>query len=164
MADGPKSPTRVIGIDPGLNITGYGIVVCCPDEVKLLEAGVIRMPRNEGENLPERLESLFVELRQSNRGIRPADDVPGGSLQPCELPSNCHPDGACSRGDLPGGATGRNPGAEFFSQAREAVRNGQWQCLQAPGAARGAELFLAASRPLPAGRSRRAGRSTVLRE
>ena len=59
-----KSATRVIGIDPGLNITGYGIVVCCPDEVKLLEAGVIRMPRNHSGNLPERLESLFVELRR----------------------------------------------------------------------------------------------------
>jgi crossover junction endodeoxyribonuclease RuvC len=59
-----RSSIRVIGIDPGLNITGYGIVVCCPDEVKLLEAGVIRMPRNEDGNLPERLESLFVELRR----------------------------------------------------------------------------------------------------
>src|SRR5271157_5364666 len=64
MADAPKPPTRVIGIDPGLNVTGYGIVVCCANEAKLLEAGVIRMPRNHGENLPERLESLFVELRR----------------------------------------------------------------------------------------------------
>jgi crossover junction endodeoxyribonuclease RuvC len=64
MPDAPKSPTRVIGIDPGLNVTGYGIVVCCPDEVKLLEAGVIRMQRNDRGNLPERLESLFLELRR----------------------------------------------------------------------------------------------------
>ena len=64
MADAPKSPTRVIGIDPGLNVTGYGIVVCRANEVELLEAGVIRMPRSHGENLPERLESLFVELRR----------------------------------------------------------------------------------------------------
>jgi len=64
MAVGPKSAIRVIGIDPGLNITGYGIVVCRANEVELLEAGVIRMPRRHGENLAERLESLFVELRQ----------------------------------------------------------------------------------------------------
>ena len=64
MAVAANSAIRVIGIDPGLNTTGYGIVVCCPDEVKLIEAGVIRMPRNEGGNLPERLESLFVELRR----------------------------------------------------------------------------------------------------
>ena len=64
MADAPKSATRVIGIDPGLNVTGYGIVVCRANEVNLLEAGVIRMPRRHGESLPERLESLFVELRR----------------------------------------------------------------------------------------------------
>jgi len=64
MAVVPNSAIRVIGIDPGLNTTGYGLVVCCPDGVKLLEAGVIRMPRNEDGNLPERLESLFVELRR----------------------------------------------------------------------------------------------------
>ena len=64
MAVEPTSAIRVIGIDPGLNVTGYGIVVCCPDGVKLLEAGVIRMPRNQEGNLPRRLESLFVELRR----------------------------------------------------------------------------------------------------
>jgi crossover junction endodeoxyribonuclease RuvC len=64
MADALKCATRVIGIDPGLNVTGYGIIVCRANEVKLLEAGVIRMPRSHGENLPERLESLFVELRR----------------------------------------------------------------------------------------------------
>jgi crossover junction endodeoxyribonuclease RuvC len=64
MEVGPKFATRVIGIDPGLNITGYGIVVCGGNEVELLEAGVIRLPRNQGENLPQRLESLFTELQQ----------------------------------------------------------------------------------------------------
>jgi len=64
MAEAPKSPTRVIGIDPGLNVTGYGIVVCCANEAKLLEAGVIRIPGRHGKSLPERLESLFVELRR----------------------------------------------------------------------------------------------------
>jgi crossover junction endodeoxyribonuclease RuvC len=64
MAFEPKCPIRVIGIDPGLNVTGYGVVVCSADEVKLLEAGVIRVPRNHGESLPQRLESLFVELRR----------------------------------------------------------------------------------------------------
>jgi crossover junction endodeoxyribonuclease RuvC len=64
MAAVAKPATRVIGIDPGLNVTGYGIVVCGADKVKLLEAGVIRVPRNHGESLPQRLESLFVELRR----------------------------------------------------------------------------------------------------
>jgi crossover junction endodeoxyribonuclease RuvC len=71
MAVGPKSATRVIGIDPGLNVTGYGVVVCGANEVKLLEAGVIRMPRRRGEGLPERLESLFVELKRVLEELNP---------------------------------------------------------------------------------------------
>jgi crossover junction endodeoxyribonuclease RuvC len=62
---------RVIGIDPGLNVTGYGIVLCRAGEVKLLEAGVIRLPRSHGANLPERLESLFAELRQVIEEFKP---------------------------------------------------------------------------------------------
>jgi len=71
MAAGPKSAIRVIGIDPGLNITGYGIVICRAHEAKLLEAGVIRIPRSHGGNLPERLESLFVELQQVIEEFKP---------------------------------------------------------------------------------------------
>jgi hypothetical protein len=43
MGEAPKSPTRIIGIDPGLNITGYGIVACAGTEVKLL-AGSADVP------------------------------------------------------------------------------------------------------------------------
>jgi crossover junction endodeoxyribonuclease RuvC len=71
MADALKCATRVIGIDPGLNVTGYGIVVCNANEAKLLEAGVIRMPRSYGESLPERLESLFVDLRRVIEEFKP---------------------------------------------------------------------------------------------
>ena len=56
--------TRVIGIDPGLNLTGYGIVESCGGAVALVEAGVIRLPASRGANLSARLESLFNELRQ----------------------------------------------------------------------------------------------------
>jgi crossover junction endodeoxyribonuclease RuvC len=66
-----KAAVRVIGIDPGLNITGYGIVECRSQGVTLLEAGVIRLPRSQGENLPARLESLFQELRQVMDEFRP---------------------------------------------------------------------------------------------
>jgi len=33
---------RVLGIDPGLNITGYGLVEGSDGEIRLLEAGVVR--------------------------------------------------------------------------------------------------------------------------
>jgi len=71
MASGPKTPTRVIGIDPGLNVTGYSIVDCKANGVRLLEAGVIRLPRSEGHNLPLRLEVLFREIREVMEEFHP---------------------------------------------------------------------------------------------
>ena len=71
MAGTPKEPTRVIGIDPGLNVTGYGVVESHGSEVRLVEAGVIRLPPSRGGNLPARLESLFNELRQVMKEFNP---------------------------------------------------------------------------------------------
>jgi crossover junction endodeoxyribonuclease RuvC len=64
MARASKVSTGIIGVDPGLNVTGYGVVECRASEVKLREAGVIRLPRSRGDNLPARLEALFRELRE----------------------------------------------------------------------------------------------------
>jgi crossover junction endodeoxyribonuclease RuvC len=71
MVKAADRPTRVIGIDPGLNLTGYGVVECRGGRVKLLEAGVIRLPRSRGHNLPARLESLFSEVREVMDEFRP---------------------------------------------------------------------------------------------
>ncbi len=71
MASARKSATRIIGIDPGLNLTGYGVVECRGDEIRLVEAGVIRLPRSRNNNLPARLESLFNELREVMKEFRP---------------------------------------------------------------------------------------------
>lgn len=71
MAGARNVPTRVIGIDPGLNATGYGVIECSSGGIKLIEAGVIRLPRSEGENLPERLELLFRGLREIMDEFRP---------------------------------------------------------------------------------------------
>ena len=40
----PATPVagRVLGIDPGLNITGYGVIERVGGKLKILEAGVIR--------------------------------------------------------------------------------------------------------------------------
>jgi len=71
MAGTTKEPTRVVGIDPGLNVTGYGVVEGHGSEIKLVEAGVIRLPPSRGDNLPARLESLFNELRQVIKEFHP---------------------------------------------------------------------------------------------
>src|SRR6266542_2632076 len=62
--------TRVIGVDPGLNATGYAIIECGL-KVSLLEAGVIRLPRSQANNLPIRLELLFKGLGEVIEEFRP---------------------------------------------------------------------------------------------
>ncbi len=46
----------VLGIDPGLNTTGYGIIDVASGEPKMVEAGVFRSKRND--NLELRLKSI----------------------------------------------------------------------------------------------------------
>jgi crossover junction endodeoxyribonuclease RuvC len=64
MAGNGANSIRVMGIDPGLNITGYGIVERRRDGTALVEAGVIRLPRADGNNLPLRLETLFKGIQE----------------------------------------------------------------------------------------------------
>ena len=52
----------VLGIDPGLNITGYGVIDISGDDPKMIEAGVIRSKRNDGLEL--RLKSLHDGLAE----------------------------------------------------------------------------------------------------
>ncbi len=72
MAGAPQYPLRVIGVDPGLNITGYGVMECRDGQISLLEAGVIRSPRAKGNNLPARLESLHKGLAEVIADFHPA--------------------------------------------------------------------------------------------
>jgi crossover junction endodeoxyribonuclease RuvC len=69
MAKAPAQATRVIGIDPGLNLTGYAVVEWQRRDVRLVEAGVIRSPR--ANNLPSRLESLFNGVSEVLEEFRP---------------------------------------------------------------------------------------------
>ena len=66
-----NSPTRVIGIDPGLNITGYGVIEYRARNVSLVEAGVIRSAKSQGDNLAERLETLFDGVREILKEFHP---------------------------------------------------------------------------------------------
>jgi len=60
------SETRVLGIDPGLNITGYGVISVRDSEIAVVEAGVIRSHRSD--DLGRRLASIhegIVDVIQS---------------------------------------------------------------------------------------------------
>ncbi len=59
----PFPKLRVIGIDPGLQITGYGVIESGGGKIVVLEAGVIRPEKGEKE-LGARLVSLAKGLRE----------------------------------------------------------------------------------------------------
>jgi crossover junction endodeoxyribonuclease RuvC len=53
---------RVLGIDPGTAITGYGVVEEVQGELKPLAFGVIRTPA--GQPLPVRLQAIYRAVRE----------------------------------------------------------------------------------------------------
>lgn len=52
-------PGRILGIDPGLNITGYGVIEPMARGIRLVEAGVVRSKRGE----------LAVRVREIHEGV-----------------------------------------------------------------------------------------------
>ena len=64
--------TRLLGIDPGLNLTGYACVELTPGSIDphLVEAGVIRMKRTS--ELADRLVQLDQELGEIIEELRPS--------------------------------------------------------------------------------------------
>lgn len=63
--------TRVLGIDPGLQITGYGLVSVASGQIEpsLVEAGVIRL--NRKHSLDDRLSQLHEDLAELLEQTRP---------------------------------------------------------------------------------------------
>ena len=60
---------RVAGFDPGLNVTGYGIVECHGSAVRLVEAGTVR---SRGEALEDRLNSIHHGVREVLEAFSPS--------------------------------------------------------------------------------------------
>lgn len=61
---------RVLGIDPGLVVTGYGVLEQNGKEIRLHEAGIIDSGDTQSP-LPERLRRLYQELDQLITDQRP---------------------------------------------------------------------------------------------
>lgn len=66
---------RVVGVDPGLRVTGYGCVEGEPDEIadpRLIEAGVFRLVRgNTTPSIASRLNELERDLNELLDRVRP---------------------------------------------------------------------------------------------
>lgn len=63
--------TRILGIDPGLNITGYGVIEVTDHRPRLVEAGVIR-GKTKG-SLTIRLEQIFDGLKEVIESLQPTE-------------------------------------------------------------------------------------------
>jgi crossover junction endodeoxyribonuclease RuvC len=61
---------RILGIDPGLNVTGYGVVEVTQEGLRLAEAGVIR--GGSHSSLVARLAELFDGVAEVLAAFRPS--------------------------------------------------------------------------------------------
>lgn len=60
---------KVLGVDPGSFVTGYGVIESQKTGVKLLEAGIIK-PKHR-DLLPHRLEKVYVHLGEVMETYKP---------------------------------------------------------------------------------------------
>jgi crossover junction endodeoxyribonuclease RuvC len=51
---------RILGIDPGLAITGYGLIDSCGNNIKLMEAGIIRSDAKD--KMEKRLANIYKKV------------------------------------------------------------------------------------------------------
>jgi crossover junction endodeoxyribonuclease RuvC len=61
-------PLRILGIDPGLRITGFGVIEKCGARLTYITSGCIKAP---GDELPERLKCILQSLREVIAAHRP---------------------------------------------------------------------------------------------
>ena len=64
----PQGVERVVGFDPGLNVTGYGVLECHGGTVRLIEAGTVK---STGETLEERLLTIHSGIREVIEACKP---------------------------------------------------------------------------------------------
>ncbi|MDB5167157.1 MAG: ruvC [Candidatus Saccharibacteria bacterium] len=60
---------RIIGIDPGTGIMGFGVIDVVKDKMKLVDAGVITTPAHTPHD--ERLEDIFDSLTEIIKATKP---------------------------------------------------------------------------------------------
>lgn len=62
---------RILGIDPGTGILGFGVIDASKDKAQLVDAGVIRTPVNEDDAV--RLQTIFEELTEIIKDTKPQE-------------------------------------------------------------------------------------------
>ncbi len=60
---------RIIGIDPGTGILGFGVIDRDERDISLVDAGVIRTPAKQADAI--RLETIYIELSEIIKSTAP---------------------------------------------------------------------------------------------
>jgi len=60
---------KILGVDPGTIVLGYGLIESCQDEIIPVDFGAIRC--NAHSDMPERLLNLFTEFSSVVRKLNP---------------------------------------------------------------------------------------------
>jgi crossover junction endodeoxyribonuclease RuvC len=68
--DGREMERRVLGIDPGLNVTGYGVLELEPRGQRLIEAGIIRCGSSRA--MDRRLREIYQGVTELIAAFKPA--------------------------------------------------------------------------------------------
>jgi crossover junction endodeoxyribonuclease RuvC len=68
-----NSALRIIGIDPGLRLTGFGLIEVHGTKLHYITSGVVKVPsaKQTGESLAPRLQVIFAEISQLIEGYQP---------------------------------------------------------------------------------------------
>ncbi|MCM8801550.1 MAG: crossover junction endodeoxyribonuclease RuvC [Candidatus Omnitrophica bacterium] len=51
---------RILGVDPALEITGYGVIETKNNKLRLIEAGIIKTSKKD--TLPQRLQNIYKQI------------------------------------------------------------------------------------------------------
>ncbi len=62
---------RILGIDPGLNITGYGLLDAVDGRLKLVEAGIVRGGSSSNKSLAERVAEVYQGVAEVIEAHKP---------------------------------------------------------------------------------------------
>jgi crossover junction endodeoxyribonuclease RuvC len=63
--------SRILGIDPGLRVTGYAVLESSSDGPRVCEAGVIRSSEARSLDMAQRLRSLYTGIDEVIEQFRP---------------------------------------------------------------------------------------------
>ncbi|MCE9545888.1 MAG: crossover junction endodeoxyribonuclease RuvC [Planctomycetia bacterium] len=63
-------PRRILGVDPGLNVTGYGVLEITSGRIRVVEAGVVRSTRSK--SLAQRVQEIHDGVAEVIAAHHPA--------------------------------------------------------------------------------------------